>query len=161
MVFQNAVVTSYLWTQIRVLGGAYGCGCNFNPTGDSYFVSYRDPNIERTLQQYKDVLKYIDDFKATDEEMLKYIIGAVGSVDTPLSPYSKGLRSLSKYLTGQTIEEVKEIKRQIIDATEADIHAMRKVVEAIIEQNNLCTIGNEKKVQATNGIFTTKLNLLK
>ena len=45
----------YLWQNIRVKGGAYGCMSNFNRIGEGYFVSYRDPNLERTMEIYEGV----------------------------------------------------------------------------------------------------------
>ncbi len=160
-VFQNAVSTDYLWKQVRVLGGAYGCMCGFGSTGDSYFVSYRDPNLVNTLNVYKDVIKYIDEFKADDEDMLKYIIGAVGSYDYPLSPAAKGARSFTSYLKGLTEEDYKLEKRQMIDATMQDIKNIKPIIEAILEKNNICVVGNEKKIEETNGIFKSKEMLLK
>lgn len=160
-VFQNALGADYLWKQVRVLGGAYGCMCGFGSTGDSYFVSYRDPNLENTLKVYKGVLDYIDNFKATDEEMLKFIIGAVGSYDYPLSPAGKGSRSFSAYLKGLTEEDFKLEKKQMIDATEQDIKNIRPIVESIIKQNNICVVGNEKKIEESTDIFKTKEMLLK
>ena len=160
-VFQNAVSTDYLWKQMRVLGGAYGCMCGFSKTGESYFVSYRDPHLTRTLDEYRKVLNYIDEFNATSEEMTKYIIGAVGSYDTPLSPSSKGARSLGAYITKTSIEDYKKEKREIIDATLEDIKAIRPIIEAILNQNNICVVGNEKKIEETEGIFKSKEMLLK
>ena len=160
-VFQNAVSTDYLWKQMRVLGGAYGCMCGFGKTGESYFVSYRDPHLTRTLNEYRKVLNYIDEFNATPEEMTKYIIGAVGSYDTPLSPASKGARSLGAYITNTSIEDYKKEKSEIIDTTLEDIKAIRPIIEAILNQNNICVVGNEKKVEETEGIFKSKEMLLK
>ena len=160
-VFQNALSADYLWKQVRVLGGAYGCMCGFGSTGDSYFVSYRDPNLESTLEVYKGVLNYIDNFKATDEEMLKFIIGAVGSYDYPLSPAGKGSRSFTAYLKGLTEEDFKLEKKQMIDATEQDIKNIRPIVESILKQNNICVVGNEKKIEESTNIFKTKEMLLK
>ncbi|HCE78291.1 MAG TPA: peptidase M16, partial [Lachnospiraceae bacterium] len=35
----------YLWMNLRVLGGAYGCMSAFRRSGESYLVSYRDPHL--------------------------------------------------------------------------------------------------------------------
>lgn len=160
-VFQNAVSTDYLWTKVRVLGGAYGCMCGFKATGESYFVSYRDPNLTKTLDVYRDVVDYIKDFEATEEEMTKYIIGAVGSYDFPLSPSNKGARSLNAYLKGLTIDALKREKTEIIDATLEDMKNVLPYVEAILSQNNICVIGNDKKVEEAKEIFQETKILLK
>ncbi len=160
-VFQNAISTDYLWKNVRVLGGAYGCMCGFRGTGETYFVSYRDPKLTETLDVYHNIVNYIKEFKATDEEMLKSIIGAVGSFDFPLSPANKGVRSLRAYLTGRTVEDYKREKAEIINATEQDIKNVLPYIEAIIEQNNLCVIGNDKKVEEAKDIFKETKMLLK
>lgn len=152
-VFENAVSTDYLWKNVRVLGGAYGCMCGFNTDGSSYFVSYRDPNLEKTLETYKGVINYLKEFKATPEEMTKYIIGAVGNYDFPKSPSNKGLRSLMAYLSNKTIDDYKFEKFQIINTTENDIKSLVAYVEALVLQNNICVIGNDKKLNDGEAIF--------
>lgn len=160
-VFQNIIATDYLWTNVRVLGGAYGCMCGFTGTGISYFVSYRDPNLTKTLETYKNVVNYLDQFSASEEEMTKYIIGAVGTYDYPKSPATKGARALSAYMSGQTDENFKKEKAEIINATEADIKALKPYIESILKQNNICVIGNDKKVEEAKEIFKETKMLLK
>ena len=93
--------------------------------------------------------------------MIKYIIGAVGSFDFPLSPANKGVRSLGAYLNGKTVEDYKLEKQQIIDATVEDIKNVLPYIQAIIEQNNICVIGNETKVEEAKNIFKETKMLLK
>lgn len=160
-VFQNALLTDYLWKQVRVLGGAYGVGFNLRRFGQAYFTSYRDPNIEKTLENFKNVLNFIDNFNPTEEDILKYVIGTVGSYDSPLSPRQKGTRSMCVYLQEVDFNDFVKEKKQIIDATKEEMVKIRPVIEAIIKQNNVCTIGNEKKIQETKDIFKNKVALLK
>ena len=160
-VFENIIGTDYLWKNVRVLGGAYGCMCSFNSDGSSYFVSYRDPNLEKTFEVYKGVIQYLKDFNATEEEMVKYIIGAVGSYDFPKSPSVKGLRSLIAYINNITEEDYKKEKQQIINATEQDIRNLIAYIEAIVSQENICVIGNEKKIEECKELFMECKPLLK
>ncbi len=160
-VFENAVSTDYLWKNVRVLGGAYGCMCGFNYDGSAYFVSYRDPNIEKTLDTYKGVVQYLKDFNASEEEMLKYIIGAVGNYDFPKSPSNKGLRSLVAYLSNKSDDDYKFEKAQIINATNNDIKSLVAYVDAIVIQNNICVIGNDKKIEDAKQIFKEDKPLFK
>lgn len=152
-VFENIISTDYLWQNVRVLGGAYGCMCEFSDNGSSYFVSYRDPNLEKTYDVYKGIVKYLKEFKATEEEMLKFIIGAVGNYDFPKSPSYKGFRSLLAFLTNKTIDDFKFEKYQIVNATVNDIKSIAAYVEAIILQNNICVIGNDKKIDDASKLF--------
>ena len=70
----------YLWQNIRVKGGAYGCMCNFNRIGEGYLISYRDPNLEKTMEVYEGVVDYLKDFTVNERDMNKYIIGDRKSV---------------------------------------------------------------------------------
>ena len=153
LVFENIVKTDYLWKNVRVLGGAYGCMCGFGRRGQIYFVSYRDPNLSKTLDVYKGVLNYIDEFNPDEEEMIKFIIGAVGNYDYPKSPSNKGKRALVSYLTEVSEEDFKNEKAQLIDCTIEDIKKVRKYIESIIKQNNICVIGNESKIESEKDIF--------
>lgn len=160
-VFQNILSTDYLWTKVRVLGGAYGCMCGFGLSGSTYFVSYRDPNLTKTLDVYHEITNYINNFEATSEEMTKYIIGAVGTYDYPKSPAVKGARSFTAYLNKQTIDDFKREKAEIINTTVEDVKNALPYVEAIFEQNNICVIGNEKRIEEAKDIFKETKMLLK
>ena len=94
----------YLWNQVRVKGGAYGCMSGYSKNGDSYFVSYRDPNLAKTLETYNGAVEYLKNFSGDERTMTQYLIGAISDLDVPLTPQSKGLRSLSAYMTKQTEE---------------------------------------------------------
>ena len=160
-VFQKIISTDYLWTKVRVLGGAYGCMCGFGRSGSSYFVSYRDPNLTNTLEVYKNVVNYIDEFNPSDVEMLKYIIGAVGNFDYPKSASNKGNFALTSYLQGLTEEDYKREKKELIDATKEDIKKIKAYIEAIINQNNLCVIGNLQKIEENKELFKETKMLFK
>lgn len=79
----------YLWINIRVKGGAYGCMSNFNRIGEGYFVSYRDPNLGRTLEIYDGVPEYLENFTVSERDMTKYIIGTISNIDQPMTPATK------------------------------------------------------------------------
>ena len=96
----------YLWINVRVKGGAYGCMNTFLRSGESYFVSYRDPNLSDTLDVYDRIPEYIKNFSPDERDMTKYIIGTFSALDTPMNPEAKGSRSLSAYLEGITYEQI-------------------------------------------------------
>ena len=152
-VFKKALSTEYLWMKVRVDGGAYGCMCGFSENGDSYFVSYRDPNLERTYNIYGDILKFIDGFNPTEEELTKYIIGAFGEIDAPLTPQQLGSRSLSAYLMNKTEEDALKIRKEMIECKVSDIKALRPIMEAVLSDNNICVIGNENKIEEASHMF--------
>ena len=149
----------YLWNHVRVQGGAYGCMNSFSKAGDAYFVSYRDPNLEKTLETYEGAVDYLKQFDADERDMTKYIIGAISDMDIPLTPYVKGSRGLSAYLSHDTFESVQKERDEVLHTTKADIAALSKYVEAILSQNNICVLGGEEKIEAQKQLFDKVENL--
>ena len=150
----------YLWQNVRVKGGAYGCMSGFTKTGDSYFVSYRDPNLEKTNQVYEDAIQYIKDFSATERDMTKYVIGTISDMDTPLTPVAKGARSLLMYLSNQSLENLQEERDEVLNATIEDIQKLANLVEAILKDNHFCVLGNEAKIKEQKDLFMKVLPLI-
>ena len=143
----------YLWNNVRVKGGAYGCSSSFLRTGDSYFTSYRDPNLGKTNEVYERVPEYIRNFQADEREMTKYIIGTLGNMDAPLYPEGKGQRAITAYLKKLRLEELQAERDEILSATDHDIRALADIVEAVIKDGNLCVIGNENNIQKEKELF--------
>ena len=143
----------YLWTQVRVKGGAYGCMCNFGKSGESYFVSYRDPNLEKTIDVYEKAADYIEHFEADERTMTQYIIGAVSEMDMPMTPAAKGNYSLSGYMTHYPYERVQKDRDELL-ATQVDtIRGLSAYIRAFMEDDCLCVVGNEEKIKEQKGLF--------
>ena len=145
----------YLWLNVRVKGGAYGCGGSFLRNGNAYFSSYRDPNLEKTNEVYEQIPAYIRSFTADERDMTKYIIGTVSELDTPLNPAAKGMRSIAAYFTGITNEDIQRERDEVLRATEEDIRKLADLTEAVLSQNNFCVIGNEDKIRQQQALFDT------
>ena len=143
----------YLWQNVRVKGGAYGCMSNFTRLGDGYFMSYRDPNLEKTNEVYEGVVEYLKNFSANERDMTKYIIGTMGNIDQPMTPATKGDRSMNLYMN-HVSEEIKyEERNQILNATEEDIRGLADIVAAVLKNNFICVIGNEEKLEEQKELF--------
>lgn len=145
----------YLWQNIRVKGGAYGCMSNFNRIGEGYFVSYRDPNLKRTLDVYDGVVDYLKNFTVSERDMTKYIIGTMSGIDQPMTPASKGERSMNLYMNKVSAEIIREERNQILDAEQDDIRALYKVAEAVLQADQMCVIGGEDKIEEEKELFKT------
>ena len=143
----------YLWTNLRVVGGAYGCGATFSRSGPSAFYSYRDPHLKNTLSVYRKIADYLKEFTADERDMTKYVIGTVSGLDTPLTPRMSGVRSMTAYMNGTTVEMAQETRNQILDATQEDVRALAPYIEAILGKGALCVVGNEEKIQTEKEIF--------
>lgn len=143
----------YLWQNVRVKGGAYGCMSSFNRLGDGYFVSYRDPNLEKTNEIYEGITDYLRNFNVTDRDMTKYIIGTISNIDQPMNPVAKGDRSLNLYMNRVSKEMIEMERKQILDATQEDIRKLADIVEAVLNANQLCVIGGEEKIEEQKSLF--------
>lgn len=143
----------YLWINVRVKGGAYGCMNTFLRSGESYFVSYRDPNLSDTLDVYDRIPEYIKSFSPDERDMTKYIIGTFSALDTPMNPEAKGSRSLSAYLEGITYEQIQKERNEILNAQPEDIRRLADLVEAVLKKDSICVIGNENMIKESAGFF--------
>lgn len=143
----------YLWINVRVKGGAYGCMNTFLRSGESYFVSYRDPNLSDTLDVYDRIPEYIKSFSPDERDMTKYIIGTFSALDTPMNPEAKGSRSMSAYLEGITYGQIQKERNEILNAQPEDIRRLADLVEAVLKKDSICVIGNENMIKESAGLF--------
>ena len=147
-VLQSIFSYDYLWTNVRVKGGAYGCMCAFPRSGNSYFTSYRDPNLMETMDVYKNAPEYVAKFEANDRDMLKYIIGAISKLDAPLTPSAEGTFSYALYLMGLTDEDLQRERDEILATDVEAIRALAPYVEAVVSNDIICAIGDEGKIES-------------
>lgn len=136
----------YLWVNVRVKGGAYGCMCSFTRFGESFFTSYRDPNLMKTYDIYKNAYKYVEEFNVDDRDMLKYIIGAIAKMDSPLEPSAEGAFSFASYLMGITNEDLQSDRDQVLATTNESINALAPLIKSITDTGTICALGNETTV---------------
>jgi Zn-dependent M16 (insulinase) family peptidase len=152
-ILKVALSYDYLWMNLRVKGGAYGCMSGFKRNGDSYFVSYRDPHLKRTLEVYKGIPDYVREFQADEREMTKYIIGTISSKDVPKTPQMKGSFAKNAYFSGVTEEMLQKERDQILNATRDDIRALAPLIEAILSDGSICVVGSEHAIQKNKDIL--------
>lgn len=150
----------YLWTNIRVKGGAYGCMSSFRRNGDGFLVSYRDPNLVKTLEVFRKTGEFIRSFDADEREMTKYIIGTISEMDVPMTPSGKGNLSLNAWFSKVTEEDMAKERQEILEAQPEDIRKLAGIVDAMMEQNRICVVGSEEKLEQEKQIFGELRNLL-
>ena len=146
----------YLWNNVRVKGGAYGCMCGFSRTGDSYLASYRDPHIGRTLDVYEKTAAYIRDFKdgaENEEKLTQYIIGAIGEADTPKTPQGKGNFSLDCFLSEISPDILQKEREEILYVTPQVIRSLSNYLDAVLQDQCFCALGGEEKVKEHAELF--------
>ncbi len=151
----------YLWNNIRVKGGAYGCMSGFSKNGDSYFVSYRDPNLNKTIDIYEGIPEYLREFKADERTLTQYIIGAISALDTPLTPQGKALRSLASYMTNQDEKDYQRERDELLATTQDTIRGMADLCQAVLDDKVLCVVGADSKIEDNKKLFGQIIPLFK
>ena len=152
-ILKVALSYDYLWMNLRVKGGAYGCMSGFKRSGESYFVSYRDPHLKRTLDVYEGIPEYVRTFQADEREMTKYIIGTISGKDVPRTPQMQGSISKTAYFCGITEEMMQKERDQILNADVEDIRNLAPLVEAILSDDAVCVVGSETAIEKEREIF--------
>ena len=152
-ILKVALSYDYLWMNLRVKGGAYGCMSGFKRSGESYFVSYRDPHLKRTLDVYEGIPEYVRTFQADEREMTKYIIGTISGKDVPRTPQMQGSISKTAYFCGITEEMMQKERNQILNADVEDIRNLAPLVEAILSDDAVCVVGSETAIEKEREIF--------
>lgn len=152
-VVETLLKYEYLWTNIRVQGGAYGAMVNTTRNGMLVFVSYRDPNLMNTVQVYKGIGEYLTTVELSEREILKYIIGTVSKLDTPLYSSAKLSRSVAKHILKISDAEVQANRDQILNTSLTDINKAGELVGAVIDSNNICVVGSESKIKEAGELF--------
>ncbi len=151
----------YLWNNVRVKGGAYGVFSSFRRDGGAYIVSYRDPNIRKTIDVYDNIPNYLANFEADEKEMTKYIIGTIRNQDQPLTNSTKGYIATSYYLSGLTYEKLQEEREDILNSDKYTIRSFAMLVSDLLKQECICVLGNENKIKEQKCMFNKLIKISK
>ncbi len=149
----------YLWTKIRVQGGAYGAFSTFTRNGNILFCSYRDPNVAETFDVYRKLADYVENFTVSEREMTKYLIGTMSRLDMPLTAWMKGDKAMAMYFGGITNEQLQKERDQVLQTTAEDIRALAPAIRAALSDNFVCAMGNEQKLKENNTCFGMLISL--
>ncbi len=143
----------YLWKNIRILGGAYGCMSSFAKNGDSAFVTYRDPNLTGSIDVFEKASDYLKEFDADDRTILQYIIGAISDLDTPKTPSAKGSYGLTAFLCNARMENIQKNRDELLATTKDTIRSLAQYVDAFMSDECLCVIGSSDKIDEAKDSF--------
>ena len=149
----NFIDAGYEYTGALQILKAYGCMSSFSRIGEGYLVSYRDPNLEKTLEVYEGVVEYLKNFDVDERDMLKYVIGTISNIDQPMTPATKGERSMNLYMNHVSAEMIEKERKEILEATQEDIRRLADIVTAVLAANQLCVIGSESKIEEQKELF--------
>lgn len=152
-VLETILRYGYLWTKIRVQGGAYGANAQFDRAGVTLFTSYRDPKLVETLQAYQTLPVYLQQFEASEREMTKYVIGTISGIDIPLTNAMRLSKAALMEIKGLEESALQKSREEILNVTADDIRALAPVVEAIINDNYLCVVGGAASIENNKQLF--------
>lgn len=158
-VLKTIISYDYLWNKVRVQGGAYGCFGGFNRNGNMYFVSYRDPNLKKTLEAYDGAVEYINNFNCDNREMTKYIIGTISDIDSPLTPSMKGEKAAANYFSNITSQDLQKEREEILDTKVEDIKKLANIVEKCMKEQYICVLGSEERIKENKELFNKVINI--
>ncbi len=153
---------AYLHDKVRVQGGAYGVFSVFdNASGVFTYLSYRDPNVARTIENYDGAasfLKGLDGSRLSDNELTKAIIAAIGDLDAYQLPDARGYTSMIRYLTDRTDEIRQKIRDQVLSTNGEDFIAFGEVLEKVARSNAVAVLGSQSAIESANvGLEITKV----
>ena len=138
----------YLWSEIRVQGGAYGCGFVARDHGDLMFYTFRDPQPNRSLTIMKRTAEFIRAFCKDDPDLTGYILSSVSAID-PLRSASAKMAAATLYdFRGITREQIVARYRQLIGTTRQDLLALCDAIEQIAEDNAVCVVAGKDQLDA-------------
>jgi Zn-dependent M16 (insulinase) family peptidase len=150
-VINHYLRTTYLWEKVRVQGGAYGGFCLFDRlSGVFTFVSYRDPNLLKTVRNYNGAASFLKNIELSQEELTRAIIGVIGVMDDYQLPDAKGYTSLLRYLMGETDELRQQRREQVLGASQQDFRAFGEVLSRLNEAGQVVVLGSQAAIDMAN-----------
>lgn len=150
-VISKYISNTWLWDRVRVSGGAYGGFCDFDThSGVFSFLSYRDPNLLKTLDVYDGTGDFLRQLEMDDDTLTKAIIGTIGDVDAYQLPDAKGYSSLLRYLLGVTEEERQKRREEILSTSLKDFKEFADAIEAAKQKGVVVAVASPDDVDAAN-----------
>ncbi|OON99469.1 MAG: peptidase M16 [Epulopiscium sp. Nele67-Bin004] len=158
-ILKSIISMDYLWTQVRVKNGAYGCFADFKKSGNVFFASYRDPNVKETLDIYHKLGDYVANLEVDDRELLQYLIGTISSLDFPFTPYTEGACGQLYYLTSVTKADLQKSRDEMFATTKETLQSFGKLIKDVTDKNQYCVFGNTTSIEENKDIFSTIINV--
>ena len=158
-VLSQLLSTVYLQNTVRVQGGAYGGFSIMDDAGLLAFASYRDPNLGKTVENYRGAPRFLSELKLDERELRRLIIGTISNMDQPMNPSTKGRIAVNRFMRGDTLEKLQKERDEVLSTTLEDLKGYAKMVEDVMAQDVLCVVGNEKKIEEEKSLFKKVLPL--
>lgn len=151
LVLRSVLSREYLWNILRVEGGAYGAFCHFGRSGNSFFASYRDPHIIRTLKAYANMPSFLENFKVNDFD--KYIVGTIAGLDTVLTPNMKGEKALAMRFSGVEDCDLQQERDDVLQTKVTDIGEFSELLASLVARDFFCVFGSNAEITKNKDLF--------
>ncbi|GAB4509717.1 MAG: insulinase family protein [Anaerolineae bacterium] len=151
IVINKFLSRSFLWDRVRVQGGAYGVFATYDPNSGLYgFASYRDPNLLKTLENYRDASTFLRNLDLNQTELTKAIVGGIGEMDQYQLPDAKGYSALKRYLTNYTDEIRQTVREELLATTLADFKRMGEALAQLNDHARVVVLGSQQAIESAN-----------
>ncbi|MBR3365058.1 MAG: insulinase family protein [Solobacterium sp.] len=152
-VISQALTYDYLWSEVRVKGGAYGTGFSVNPNGNCGAYSYRDPDPLATLETFASIPEYIRTF-GESQDITQLIIGTIAATEPLLSPAARIRLSDARYFRHVSYEDRLASRQQIIQMNVDTFRSYADLFEQIEKDTAVCVIGARETIAELPEDFT-------
>ena len=149
----NALSYDYLWNEIRVKGGAYGCGFRAAGERQTAFYTYRDPAIDPSIERVKRAGAWLGCFEPDEAAFEGFIVSCVSGMDAPVKPYALTKRRNTTYLAGLDPHAREERRAQMLAATPGELRSLGTDVTRIAAESPTCVFGGRDVIAKSNANF--------
>lgn len=157
-VLETILRYEYLWTKIRIQGGAYGATARFETNGLSVLASYRDPQLAKSIDAYRALPGWLKTLDLSAKELDKYVIGTISSMDVPLTNSMRLERACTQYLKDISDDFRQKIRNEVLDITNNDLQALGTVLEDILSEGLICVVGSRQSIEENQMLFKEIIN---
>ena len=157
-VLETMLRYEYLWTKIRIQGGAYGATARFELNGLGVFASYRDPQLEKSLEAYKELPNWLENLDLPARELDKYVIGTISGMDIPLTNTLKVDQANMLFIKKTSTELRQRVRNEVLDVTNKDLQDLAKVVRDMLSDGYVCVVGGKQAIEANKDKFQSIIN---
>ncbi len=149
----NALSYDYLWNEIRVKGGAYGCGFRAAGERQTAFYTYRDPAIDPSIERVERAGAWLGSFEPDEAAFEGFIVSCVSGMDAPVKPYALTKRRNTTYLAGLDPHAREERRAQMLAATPGELRTLGADVTRIAAESPTCVFGGRDVIAKSNAGF--------
>ena len=149
----NALSYDYLWNEIRVKGGAYGCGFRAAGERQTAFYTYRDPAIDPSIERVARAGEWLGSFEPDEAAFEGFIVSCVSGMDAPVKPYALTKRRNTTYLAGLDPHAREERRAQMLAATPGELRSLGADVTRIAAESPTCVFGGRDVIAKSNAGF--------